>query len=100
MRSSCSRSPAQLGLRFRQLLGLGVSWRPRSTLSLTLQGRRGRVKQLRGREVRQAIYQQVREVLVTANEDRIPQLSQSLQQLAHTSDCPKRLQMDTLEFLR
>lgn len=65
-----------------------------------LHGRRGRVKRLRGREVREAIYQQIREVLVTANEGRILQLRESLQQLAHTSDCPKRLQMYTLEFLR
>lgn len=65
-----------------------------------LHGRRGRFKGTHGREVREAIYQRIREALTTASSDRLVQLREELKQLASQANCPKRFQMFTHDFLR
>lgn len=65
-----------------------------------LHGRRGRFKGTYGREIREAIYQRIREALTTPHSDRLTQLREELKQLAHEPKCPKRFRMFALDFLR
>lgn len=91
------------GFRGCKALARAAGWvhqRCHFHLIAQLHGRRGRYKQLRGREVREVIYRAIREALETASRDRLVQLHEELQQLARNSDCPKRFRMYTLDFLR
>lgn len=66
-----------------------------------LQVRRGRRKKvLSGRNIREEIYQYIRESLETTDEQRLAFLKSQLQKSSNASDCPRKLRMITNEFLR
>jgi len=66
-----------------------------------LQVRRGRRKKdITGKSVREAIYQNVIKLLEIENQTDVRKLSARLKRLAKRSDCPKSLQMVVAEFLR
>lgn len=65
-----------------------------------LHGRRGRVQRVRGRPVREALYQHIRHVLVSPDEEDVRWRCEVLHRLVYDPDCPKRLQMYTREFVR
>ena len=65
-----------------------------------LQGRRGHHTHLPSAPVREAIYQAVRQALVTPSTLELAQRRAQLAALAARTDCPYRLRMYTREFLR
>lgn len=66
-----------------------------------LQIRRGWIKyRLTGRRVREAIYQAVREALITPDPQILRTLLRRLRRLSDHPDCPRKLRMMAREFLR
>ena len=66
-----------------------------------LQVRRGhRKKKIKGKSVRESIFQTVIKLLKDESEVKIKSLSNYLRQLAKRSDCPKSMQMTVAELLR
>lgn len=66
-----------------------------------LQIRRGRRKStVEGRNVREDIYQTIRQALVATDEQELEQLQSTLQKLIRHPVCPKKLKMMVNQFLR
>jgi len=66
-----------------------------------LQIRRGKRKpSLSGRNIREEIYLNIREVLETSNKKRLKFLKENLRILASSPQCPRKLAMITNEFLK
>ncbi len=65
-----------------------------------LQGRRGHHTHLPSAPVREAVYQTVRQALVTGSTPQLAQLRLHLEALAARADCPRRLRMYVRDFLR